>query len=43
MGPDVPVRAMMTLIVVLVFLIIHLDRPRRGLIEVDQLSLVSMA
>ncbi len=39
--PGVPVYALMTLIVVLVFLIIDLDRPRRGLIEVDQSKLIS--
>ncbi|MEM7709465.1 MAG: hypothetical protein AAF264_01680 [Pseudomonadota bacterium] len=39
--PGVPVYAMMVLIVVLVFLIIDLDRPRRGLIEVDQTKLVT--
>ncbi len=38
--PGMPVYAMMMLIVVLVFLIIDLDRPRRGLIEVDQSKLV---
>ncbi|WP_376873253.1 hypothetical protein [Albirhodobacter sp. R86504] len=40
--PGVPVYAMMLLIVVLVFLIIDLDRPRRGLIEVDQTNLSSL-
>ncbi|QIZ81842.1 hypothetical protein [Thalassovita gelatinovora] len=39
--PGVPVYAMMILIVILVFLIIDLDRPRRGLIEVDQSKLLS--
>ncbi len=39
--PGIPVYAMMVLIVVLVFLIIDLDRPRRGLIGVDQSILVS--
>jgi len=39
--PGVPVYAMMALIVILVFLIVDLDRPRRGLIEVDQSALVS--
>ncbi|WP_299288081.1 hypothetical protein [uncultured Tateyamaria sp.] len=39
--PGVPVYAMMTLIVILVFLIIDLDRPRRGLIEVDQTKLIT--
>lgn len=38
--PGVPVYAMMALIVILVFLIVDLDRPRRGLIEVDQTKLV---
>lgn len=38
--PGVPVYAMMILIVILVFLIIDLDRPRRGLIEVDQTKMV---
>ncbi len=33
---------LVVLIVVLVFIIIDLDRPRRGLIEVDQTSLVSL-
>lgn len=41
--PGVPLYALMILIVVLVFLIIDLDRPRRGLIEVDQSALVSTA
>jgi hypothetical protein len=40
--PGVPVYAMMLLIVVLVFLIIDLDRPRRGLIEVDQTNLSTL-
>lgn len=40
--PGVPVYAMMMLIVVLVFLIIDLDRPRRGLIEVDQSNLAML-
>lgn len=39
--PGVPIYAMMTLIVVLVFLIIDLDRPRRGIIEVDQSKLLA--
>lgn len=39
--PGVPVYAMILLIVALVFLIIDLDRPRRGLIEVDQSTLIS--
>jgi len=39
--PGVPVYAMMILIVVLVFLIIDLDRPRRGLIAVDQSPLAA--
>ena len=34
--PATPVYLMMTLIVLLVFMIIDLDRPRRGLIEVNQ-------
>lgn len=38
--PRAPIYAMMTLIVVLVFIIIDLDRPRRGLIKVDQSPLV---
>lgn len=41
--PSVPVYALMMLIVVLVFLIIDLDRPRRGLIEVDQTKLIATA
>jgi hypothetical protein len=40
--PGVPVYAMMMLIVILVFLIIDLDRPRRGLIEVDQTPMISL-
>lgn len=39
--PSVPVYAMMSLIIVLVFLIVDLDRPRRGLIEVDQSKLIA--
>ncbi len=39
--PGLPVYAMMMLIVILVFLIIDLDRPRRGLIEVDQSTLIA--
>jgi hypothetical protein len=39
--PGVPVYSLMTLIIILVFLIIDLDRPRRGLIEVDQSKLIS--
>lgn len=39
--PGVPVYALMTLIVILVFLIIDLDRPRRGWIEVDQSKLIA--
>ncbi|MDQ2094360.1 bestrophin-like domain [Rhodalgimonas zhirmunskyi] len=39
--PGVPVYAMMVLIVILVFLIIDLDRPRRGLIAVDQTKLAT--
>lgn len=38
----VPTYAVVTLIVILVFLIIDLDRPRRGLITVDQSSLRSV-
>ncbi len=34
--PATPIYLMMTLIVLLVFMIVDLDRPRRGLIEVDQ-------
>jgi hypothetical protein len=34
--PGMPIYGMMTIIVLLVFLIIDLDRPRRGLIEVNQ-------
>ncbi|SFD99990.1 hypothetical protein SAMN04488523_104181 [Sulfitobacter brevis] len=34
--PATPVYLMLTLIVLLVFLIVDLDRPRRGIIEVDQ-------
>ncbi|MGI1663926.1 hypothetical protein ACRDNQ_16930 [Palleronia sp. KMU-117] len=41
--PGPPVYAMIALIVVLVFLIIDLDRPRRGLIEVDQSPLLTLA
>ena len=33
---------MVLLIVVLVFIIIDLDRPRRGLIQVDQKSLIEL-
>ncbi|MFL4471085.1 hypothetical protein ACERZ8_14800 [Tateyamaria armeniaca] len=40
--PGVPAYAMMALIVVLVFIIIDLDRPRRGLIEIDQTPLVEV-
>jgi len=39
--PGVPVYAMMGLIVILVFLIVDLDRPRRGLIAVDQTKLIT--
>ncbi|SEM81671.1 hypothetical protein SAMN05216227_10036 [Pseudorhodobacter antarcticus] len=39
--PGVPVYAMTLLIAVLVFLIIDLDRPRRGLIAVDQSPLAA--
>ena len=41
--PGVPVFALMMLITVLVFLIIDLDRPRRGLIQVDQSKLFQTA
>ena len=34
--PATPVYLMLTLIVLLVFLIVDLDRPRRGIIEVDR-------
>ena len=40
--PGAPAYAMMALIVVLVFIIIDLDRPRRGLIEIDQTPLVEV-
>ncbi|MBK6465968.1 MAG: hypothetical protein IPL38_12890 [Rhodobacter sp.] len=39
--PGFPVYALMALIAVLVFLILDLDRPRRGLIAVDQSALVA--
>jgi hypothetical protein len=39
--PGVPVYALVLLIVALVFVIIDLDRPRRGLIEVDQSALIA--
>jgi hypothetical protein len=39
--PGVPVYSLMILIIILVFLIIDLDRPRRGLIEVDQSKLIA--
>lgn len=38
--PGLPVYSLMILIVVLVFLIIDLDRPRRGLIAIDQSPLI---
>jgi uncharacterized membrane protein len=37
--PGMPAHALVVLIVLLVFLIIDLDRPRRGLVEVDQSDL----
>lgn len=40
--PAAPVYLMMALIVILVFMIIDLDRPRRGLIEVDQSPMVEL-
>ncbi len=40
--PATPVYLMLALIVVLVFMIIDLDRPRRGLIEVDQRPLAAL-
>ncbi|MEB8387123.1 hypothetical protein OO012_07785 [Rhodobacteraceae bacterium KMM 6894] len=40
--PAAPVYLMMALIVILVFMIIDLDRPRRGLIEVDQSPMVDL-
>ncbi len=40
--PATPVYLMLALIVLLVFMIIDLDRPRRGLIEVDQRSLAAV-
>lgn len=39
--PGLPVYSLMILIIILVFLIMDLDRPRRGLIEVDQSKLIS--
>ncbi|SEK66518.1 hypothetical protein [Roseovarius nanhaiticus] len=41
-APATPVYLMMALIVLLVFMIIDLDRPRRGLIEVDQRPLAAV-
>ncbi len=38
-----PVYAMLILIVVLVFVIIDLDRPRRGMIEVNQAAMVAVS
>ncbi len=40
--PTLPAHMMMVLIVLLVFIVIDLDRPRRGLIEVSQASLVEL-
>ncbi len=40
--PATPVYLMLVLIVLLVFMIIDLDRPRRGLIEVDQRPLAAL-
>ena len=40
--PPASMLIMVTLIVLLVFIIIDLDRPRRGIIEVDQSSLTSL-
>ncbi len=40
--PATPVYLMLALIVLLVFMIIDLDRPRRGLIEVDQRPLAAL-
>ncbi|MFX0541675.1 hypothetical protein ACEWPM_008070 [Roseovarius sp. S4756] len=41
-APATPVYLMLALIVLLVFMIIDLDRPRRGLIEVDQRPLSAL-
>lgn len=41
-APATPVYLMLALIVLLVFMIIDLDRPRRGLIEVDQRALIAV-
>lgn len=41
-APAPPVYLMVVLIVVLVFMIVDLDRPRRGLIEVDQSSMSAL-
>ncbi len=41
--PGPPVHAMVVLIVMLVFVIVDLDRPRRGLIAVDQSALLALA
>ena len=41
-APAAPVYLMLILIVLLVFMIVDLDRPRRGLIEVDQSSMTSL-
>ncbi len=40
--PSLATHAMVALIVVLVFIIIDLDRPRRGLIQIDQRSLLEL-
>ncbi len=40
--PATPVYLMLTLIVLLVFLIVDLDRPRRGIIEVDRSPMVDL-
>lgn len=40
--PGIPAYSMLALIVVLVFIIIDLDRPRRGLIEIDQTPLIEV-
>ncbi len=40
--PATPVYLMLTLIVLLVFLIVDLDRPRRGIIEVDRTPMIDL-
>ncbi|MCX7561052.1 hypothetical protein OS190_15895 [Sulfitobacter sp. F26204] len=40
--PATPVYLMLTLIVLLVFLIVDLDRPRRGIIEVDRTPMMDL-